>query len=878
MNDPSAFLLLSDDPERRGRLLRALADEIVVCDRGAAVLTEASSDGRPPTVTVRPGDLLRSTLATVGGARHPGPDEEPFAPEPPVPAPGCAWTFVPAHRTGGPAMLPRPWDPPEASALLGPRGRIDVQTLWLAGRTDGRLWVARRARFHSDSDEDLASRAGAVARYLAGDWGRSIGLRCRARPIRCAPRTWRAADMEGVVRDAWLALGPERAANAAEPTLPAAEGPLDRGDGHAVVLGASGAGKTTLLAERAAAAIRRGQAVVGIDLHGDLSPAIVDRLAPPHRAKVVAVDVDRRPVVGVAALAGLGDRAAAQFVAAVKRLSPDGSEVYWGYRLERIFDAFVRLVQESGGSLADLYALLTNADRREAARLATRSVELARFLDELGPIIRRSPEFLWGAAARLAKVVLVPELAELLAPPDGGVPVEEVVAAGRSLLVRVPFTSVGPEAAAFAGSLVLARAYLGLAARRGPASRSAPVLVVLDEVQGLSPRLVAEMLTEGRKFGLRLLVATQYPERLSPEVRHAAAGVGRGVVVFRVPPASAAALAPWLGIPPAEAERILTELPAGVGVARGPRGAELQTVSNGGDRTPTGATSWPAEVERTAAEFAATAAADPSEPDEAAEQLLLAVLSAEERGVALRCDRLIPVTADQAGAAVDPAVLVERARALERDGSLRRVDACWRLTPAGERRLGLRATTGASKESAEHRTLLLRTFRIFARHGARLEIVRQGRFDTTLPDAIFRQIPDRRRFGPPSELAATVASAERQWAWRFFRGRDVHVEAEVSGALRPARIRHGLEKAARRGAFALFVVGDAARASRVRRTLRAEGAGISRAQVWTLAEAGAGPPAAPGREGKGPEFSDAACGSSSPSRSLRAAPAGLLST
>ncbi len=84
-----------------------------------------------------------------------------------------------------------------------------------------------------------------------------------------------------------------------------------------------------------------------------------------------------------------------------------------------------------------------------------------------------------------------------------------------------------------------------------------------------------------------------------------------------------------------------------------------------------------------------------------------------------------------------------------------------------------------------------------------------------------------------------MESARRSWAWRFFGGRDVHVEAEVSGALRPARIRHGLRKAAGRGAFALFVVGDAARASRVRRTLRAEGVGIDRAQVWTLREGAA---------------------------------------
>jgi len=78
------------------------------------------------------------------------------------------------------------------------------------------------------------------------------------------------------------------------------------------------------------------------------------------------------------------------------------------------------------------------------------------------------------------------------------------------------------------------------------------------------------------------------------------------------------------------------------------------------------------------------------------------------------------------------------------------------------------------------------------------------------------------------------------------------VEAEVSGALRPSRVRHGLEKARARGAFALFVVGDAARAARVRRTLRADGWGPDRAQVWTLP---GGPPdgGATSQDGKAPE-------------------------
>ena len=226
-----------------------------------------------------------------------------------------------------------------------------------------------------------------------------------------------------------------------------------------------------------------------VDLHGDLAPAILGRLSPESRLRVVAVDATLPPVPGVAALVpdGPRDRAAAHLVAALKRLSPDGTDLYWGFRLERIFDTFVRLALETGGSLTDLYDLLTNPDRRDAARLATRSVELARFLDELSPVVRRNPEFLWSASTRLSKVVLVPALRELLAPEEGGLPVEALLTEGRSLLVRLPFASLGPEAAAFAATLLLGRIYLGVAATAERRGRPFPVSVVLDEVQATPP-------------------------------------------------------------------------------------------------------------------------------------------------------------------------------------------------------------------------------------------------------------------------------------------------------------------------------------------------------------------------------------------------------
>ncbi len=830
-------------PVVRARFYRSLAFALAATRPPAGVVFEATSLDSVPWLTVRPAALVATvraaTDATVVSRLETG--VVPPSPKPPpgssdrfgVLVPNSAGTWTPPAPTG--------WAPEATSYrnVLGSEGWLGVQTFWVRAPL-GRIAVARRFRVATGSDRDLDARFDATAIALARDWGELLKVLAVARPTRRAVRGWRQGSPRALPSEAWIARSPVEAATTAE--IAGVADPVEPTPlfGPTIVFGASGAGKTSYLARCAAGAIEARERVVTIDLHGDLAPAIVGLLCPEARDRTIAVDATERPVPGISALppiASDGEREAAHLVAALKRLTPDGTDLYWGFRLERIFDTFVRLVIESHGSLLDLFGLLTSADRRDAARLATRRVDLARFLDELGPVLRRNPEFLWSAATRLSKVVLVPALGELLAPAEGGLPVESLLSGGDSLLVRLPFAALGPEAAAFAGTLVLGRVYLGIAAQAQLLRQPPRILFVLDEVHGFSPRLVAELLTESRKFGIRTLVATQYPDRLPPEVRSAAAGALAGFVAFRVPHPTARDVGAWLGLPTAEAEGLLPELPPGHAVATSGDSLGARLIAATPEEQRPDPDAWKVAVEATRARFPSEAnlGDEPSDPETLDERLLLAVLAAEEEGRPLAPSEVVAAAYRLPGPEVDPVSLADRwSKGVGRAGVSVTDDGC-RLIPAGERLLGLGTPTGATRESAEHRMLLIRAFRLFARHGYRLEILRQGRYDTTLPDALFRQIPADRRHAPPGELAAVLARARSGWAWRFFGGRDVHVEAEVSGALRPERIRHGVAKAKAHGAFSLFLVGDAERARRVRATLRGLGLGSDRAQVWTLA-------------------------------------------
>ena len=186
---------------------------------------------------------------------------------------------------------------------------------------------------------------------------------------------------------------------------------------------------------------------------------------------------------------------------------------------------------------------------------------------------------------------------------------------------------------------------------------------------------------------------------------------------------------------------------------------------------------------------------------------------------------------------LDPVLAVQALEGLHRRGWVSRSGEALFLSPAGADRIGLSARTGARQESVEHRALLVAALRIFAHHHERLEILRQGRFDTRLPDGRVPLLPPPHRRGSPAELADSLDRRRADWLWRCFGGRDVHVEAEVSGATRRERIERDWTKARDAGAFLLVLVGDAGRARSVRRYLQRLDVPRTRAAVWTLPSA-----------------------------------------
>ncbi|MCI4357558.1 MAG: DUF87 domain-containing protein [Thermoplasmata archaeon] len=854
-----AYRFRPDGPSWDLPFLRRLAEGLSTYPAGHAILLECTEDSEP---LVFPGSTDVEPAVERAAWGLPGALERfgPIPAVPPIPIGRTRFGVVypvglPDRRDASEYRRVDPdepvplegmaaWYPNEPETALPSYGGIGaVQWHWFS---TGRPRLAVRVRLRASGEGKalrgclVQSSAPIVGRLQGGP--SAVGLASLTASWR-RRRAWVSGSLRGFHRGSPFELTPAAAARAVRPLRPMA--PFDDRvlERHLAILGASGSGKSSFLAHLARERIRKGRPTVVLDVHGDLGPAIAAGLDATARARVVAVDAARptEEIPGVALFSAEGaadrEREAAHLVASLRHLSHDGSEVYWGNRLEQVFDVFVRLVEEERGGFADLYELLTDPMRREAARATTRRRVAARFLEELPGLLRRNPEYLQPAIARVQRVALHPKLLRLLDATERPLDVAGLLDAGGSVIFRIPSAELGPAASRFAATLLASRTYLALAAtpRRRAGLR---VLAVFDEAHSISPSLLSEILCEGRKFGFGAAVATQYAARLAPEALAAAEGAAGTHLVFHIPRSGASAAGRWAGLDRDAAERVLPALPPGVALvdialSGGPRGL-LHTPPSLDD----GGSAWESQCQTAALEYGVRESAEWANGGRgsAEEALLLGMFGLEARGPPPTASEIVDAAA-RILPGIDRVELASRLPALAQRGWTEEEGGGVKLTVAGTRRLGIGLRSGAIRESDEHRALLVEGVRIFARRGEWLEIVRQGRFDTRLPDGLVRQLPARTGGLNPEELFRMASERSGRWLWRAFGGRDVHVEAEVSGAERPERIRRGLAKARQAGAAVLFLVSDARRARRLSEVLRRERVRPPEAQVWTLSRA-----------------------------------------
>jgi|GEM_PF-936722 len=302
--------------------------------------------------------------------------------------------------------------------------------------------------------------------------------------------------------------------------------PTSERTSHMVIIGRTGVGKTSLIQQMVTQDIEQNRGVTVIDPHGQLTHAILQSGIPKHRANdVVILDLANSVTVNqvathypppfnpLAKIQGVEDDIAAGHLMSVfERLYGEGfGQSQMGNTLNM---ALLTLSHEPTPTLLDIGRVLTEQDYRATLLAKSDSFVLSRFWERFDakqpgeqdqliyPILRRLDTF-------YSNRLLFP----ITCHPDP-LNLAQLMAENKIILVSLEADRAKvPDAERLVlGAILISQ--LQLAAMSG-AIKHAPYLLYIDEVQNFVTTSLSEMFSEARKFGLGLVVATQYFKRLA---------------------------------------------------------------------------------------------------------------------------------------------------------------------------------------------------------------------------------------------------------------------------------------------------------------------------------------------------------------------------
>ena len=307
---------------------------------------------------------------------------------------------------------------------------------------------------------------------------------------------------------------------------------------HTYVIGQPGMGKTRALESWVMQDIAQGHGVGVIDPHGDLFQRLVIRLVSMPKAwdRLVILDpCNPRWTVcfnPLEAIQGVTPERLSLFMTDVivkiwKLDSSSSPRMIW--LLTNTFLALSGL----GLTLLDLPRFLLDGDFRDRM-LPRLSNETARsyFQFEFPKSQAAVHQWVTPVLNKIGGLIFDPDL-RLMFSGQAKLNFREVLDNQMILLVNLPKGILGEGASALLGAFIVAY-FQKAALSRADTYVRPPFYLYLDEFQNYTTDNIQDILSESRKYALSLILAHQYLEQLSVDLRNAVLNTAGTLACFRV--------------------------------------------------------------------------------------------------------------------------------------------------------------------------------------------------------------------------------------------------------------------------------------------------------------------------------------------------------
>lgn len=315
---------------------------------------------------------------------------------------------------------------------------------------------------------------------------------------------------------------------------------------HMYVIGKTGVGKSTLLETLAKQDLEAGRGFALLDPHGDLVARFAEFAAAEAPGRVAYLNApDGACPFGYNPLRKVReDRiplAVSGFLETLKKLWPDA----WGVRMEHVLrNTLYALLERDGSTLPDILRLYRDeAWRKQVARSIKNPTVRHFWQHEFAQYhYRQRADAVAPIQNKVGALLADPTLYRILVNPKHDIRIRSLMDEGKVLLVNLSKGQLGEDSSHILGGLLVSTLGLAAFSRADDPPPRRPFFIYLDEFQSFTSLMLADMMSELRKYGAGLVLAHQYMNQLEPDIRHAVLGNAGTIMSFRVGPEDAAIL------------------------------------------------------------------------------------------------------------------------------------------------------------------------------------------------------------------------------------------------------------------------------------------------------------------------------------------------
>jgi len=327
--------------------------------------------------------------------------------------------------------------------------------------------------------------------------------------------------------------------------------PEDRAQ-HLYIVGKTGLGKSTLLRNLILQDLYAGRGVGLLDPHGDLARDVLDAIPRGRTNDVLYFNPgDLARPVGLNLLPKVARDEEHLVVAGVLSAFRGIWGSSWGPRLEYILGhALAALLDHGGLTILALPRLLADDAFRERLTARVRDpIVRAFWRDEYARYERRFRlEAIAPIQNKVGRLLANAPMRNVFGQTRNRFDAGFLMDRSRIMIADLGKGVVGDDHARLLGALLLSQ-FQWAAMRRAvlPDAARTPFYLYIDEFHSFATEALTSILAEARKYGLSLVLAHQYLDQLTDEIRQSVFGNAGNLIAFRVGQSDARILEDELG-------------------------------------------------------------------------------------------------------------------------------------------------------------------------------------------------------------------------------------------------------------------------------------------------------------------------------------------